>query len=193
MKNYRVKFLSLLLAVAMMLALAGCNTNDAPPSGGDPAPDYGILYETRSSIASETTYGFAEYGYAIPLTIRFNSQPGVLINIQESEYYEIIGQSEFNTNDYQPDEDGHVDINFTVKITKESGSVRAVNFRITCLCGEEDCGRFSDVSDGHYYDDTMNFAFIADSQGIILATNHSNIDGFNGYLLKIASDSREKG
>ena len=181
MKKQIFRILTLLLAVAMSISLAGCD--DTSPTV-PPSVDYGIIYETLSS-SSYDSFGYADYGWEIPLTIRFlNEDPNVRINIMESEYYEIIGQSEFYTKDYDFDEENKcLDIDFRIKITKESNGIKAVEFRITCLCGEEDCGRFQYVSDGHYYDDVYNFGFIASEKGIFLANNHKNSELYDQYGL----------
>ncbi len=186
MKKQIFKFISLLLATIMLVSLVGCEINDKEdyaPSGDCPSPDYGIVYSAILG-SSYSSFGCADYGSEIPMTIILNKHPNVMITILESEYYEIIGPSEFNTNDYTFDEDNkQLNIDFKVKITKESDGVKAVKIRFTCLCGEEDCGRFKWVSYGHYYDDTFNFGFIANEKGVFLANNHGNIEGYNEYNL----------
>ena len=181
MKRYIFKLLSVLLTVVIMLSITGCNYPLVPIS-----PNYGIVYETRSFSSTERTFGYAFYNTEIPMTIRFlYEHPNVKVEIMESDYYEIVGESEFNTNDYPFDEkNNRLDIDFKVKITERSDGVKAVIFRITCLCGDEDCGRFQGVSDGHYYVDKRNFGFNATGIGIFLANNHSNVAGYNQYNLE---------
>ena len=195
MKKRKFKILVLLLTVAMALSLFGCDYRLFPDETTYPLViNDAISYETCSRICSYTTVGFIGYGEEIPLYIRFKYQPNVRINILESEYYEILGPSEFNTNDYQLNSDGYFDVDFSVKITKKTyPNGNTVNFRITCLCGEKDCGRFSRISnDYHSFVDSQNFAFISDSKGVILAKNHSNAVWFNFQILKEESDAREK-
>ena len=181
MRRYVFKLISLLLTVIMMLSITGCNDILVPVS-----PRYGIVYETRSFSSTKRTFGYAFYNTEISMTIRFlNEHPNVKVEIMESDYYEIVGESEFNTNDYPFDEkNNRLDIDFKVKITEKSDGVQAVIFRITCLCGDEDCGRFQYVSDGHYYVDKNNFGFNATGIGIFLANNHSNVEGYNKNNLK---------
>ena len=196
MKKRKFKILALTLTMVLALSMVGCSNIfyylGSPTS--PLVPNYGISYETRSDICKKITfgYGFADYGEEIPLSIRFTYQPNVRINILESEYYEIVGPSEFNTNDYQLNSDGYFDVDFSIKITKKTyPNCGTVNFRITCLCGEENCGRFESVSPGnHYYDDTRNFGFLSDSKGIIFAPNHSHTDGTNFQPLKDISKYR---
>ena len=193
MKKRKFKILVLLLTVAMALSLFGCDYRLFPDETTYPLViNDAISYETCSRICSYTTVGFIGYGEEIPLYIRFKYQPNVRINILESEYYEIVGPSEFNTNDYQLNSDGYFDVDFSIKITKKTyPNCGTVNFRITCLCGEENCGRFESVSPGnHYYDDTRNFGFLSDSKGIIFAPNHSHTDGTNFQPLKDISKYR---
>lgn len=192
MKSNFIRLLSIILTIAISLSLSGCDfKNDVTTPI---SPTYYLKYETRSVVASRDVYGFIDYDEEIPLTVRFfDEQPNVLINVFESEHYEIVGGSAFNTNDFEFDENGYLDVTFKIKVTKESDGVRFVKLRITCACGQDDCGRrFVNFIDQHYIDDTDNFAFIADSQGIILSKNHYNHEAVNQHHMKQESGYRTK-
>ena len=120
MKKHIIQILSLILAAVLMLSLAGCDFNNVP-SGGEPLPDYGISYKTQKSIPKTWDgYGYADYGQKITLTLKFGKAPNVLVTVQESDAYEIIGSSEFNTNDYQADGENHINIDIKIKINNNS-------------------------------------------------------------------------
>lgn len=175
MKKHIIQILSLILAAVLMLSLVGCDFNNVP-SSGEPLPDYGISYKTQKSIPKTWDgYGYADYGQEITLTLKFGKAPNVLVTVQESDAYEIIGSSEFNTNDYEPDGENHINIDIKIKINADSEGVQYVNIRLFCLCGEEDCGRFSMVSDGHYFD-VPNFYFYTDTKGVLFNKDHDRID-----------------
>lgn len=196
MKKQIFRLLALLLITVMSVSLAACEIDDKddnPPSVG-PSPSYGIIYHISSDLCTDKECGRAVIGQEIPITVRFFQNSvhpnNVRVTVLESEYYEIVGQTEFNILDYNPDENGYIDIVFTVKIIKETQpkeqeypTVRGIGLRFTCLCEEEDCGRFREVSaQDHYYDATMAFGFVAYSDKVFLSYNHS-MQGFNEYIL----------
>ena len=203
MKKQVFRLLALLLITVMSSSLVGCEINggtDDIPSGDTPSLDYGIWYYISSDLCTDKECGRAVMGQEIPITVRLYQDSRYSENIKmtvlESEYYEIVGKTEFNVLDHEYNENGYVDIAFMVKIIKEtqpkeqeSPTVRGIGLRFTCLCGEEDCGRFEYVSLGHYFETTKAFGFVANSNGVFLSDNH-DIEGFNEYILYLVSQGK---
>ncbi len=172
MKKQTFKMLALLFAAAMSLSLSACEINGGPHSYIPPESpqEFGVNYYAKADINIGYEYGIADYGQEITLTLSFYEQENVLVTVYETEFYDVIGEAEFNTNDYNFNEDtGFLeDISFKIKIDKESDGLQTVKVRLSCLCGEENCGRFHQITPNHYYD-VQAFFFIADSQGIMFS------------------------
>lgn len=173
MKKQGNILLSIMLVVSMLVLFTGCIFSTPITR---PKDKYSLCYDAKADISTAYEYGIAEYGQEITLTLSFYEQENVLVTVFETEFYDVIGDAEFNTNDYKIDgSTGHLeDISFKIRIDKESDGLQTVKIRLSCLCGEENCGRFAEVSDGHYYD-VQAFFFIADSQEIMFSKGTSTV------------------
>ncbi len=170
MKKQVFRLFALLLITVMSVSLAGCEINGGPDHTVYPPQPFGVNYFAKADINIDYDYGIAEYGQEITLTLSFYEQENVLVTVYETEFYDVIGDAEFNTNDYKIDEStGYLeDISFKIRIDKESDGLQTVKVRLSCLCGEENCRRFHLETPNHYYD-IKAFFFIADSQGIFFS------------------------
>lgn len=173
MKKQGIILLSVMLVIAMLASFTGC---DFLVPITPPEDKYSLCYDAKTDISTDYEYGNAEYGQEITLTLSFYEQENVLVTVYETEFYDVIGDAEFNTNNYNRVESTGLreDISFKIRIDKESDGLQTVKVRLSCLCGEEDCGRFAKVSDAHYYD-VQAFFFIADSQGIMFSKDTSTV------------------
>ncbi len=188
-------FLLLLFVIGISLALIGdlvytYGDFEEPykPSWGEPL-SFGIYYKISSDLCTDTKCGFTSMGQEIPITVQFYKtvmyDNNIKMTVLESEYYEIVGQSEFNFLDYEYDETGCTEVVFTVKITKltleEDGKtygVRGIGLRFYCLCDEEKCKRFIYAYPNHYYEDLNAFGFVSKWDGVYLSYNH-DIEGYS--------------
>ena len=187
-------FLLLLFVIGISLALIsdlvytyGDFGEPYNPSWGEPS--FGIYYKISSDLCTDTKCGFTSMEQEIPITVQLYKIEAGDLNIKmvvfESEYYEIVGQTEFNFLDDGFDETGCAEVVFKVKITKltleEDGKtygVRGIGLRFYCLCEDEECDRFREVSTEHYYEDLNAFGFVSKWDGVYLSYNH-DIKGYS--------------